>query len=192
VSGARVWALAIDPQTPSTVYAGVSPYGSNLSGVLKSTDGGASWTAVNNGLPPRTVARALAIDPEAPLTLYAGTDGGVFKSTDGGANWSAMNEGPTNPSVHALVIKPLDLYAGTYGGGVFGRTVSRCHPHGRHHGRWCRYRHFESAGNRLRHRLLEPYTSGTTLTLTAAPAARSLFAAGMDAIRSRTRLARLR
>ena len=40
-----VYALAIDPLTPTTLYAGT--YGG---GVFKSTDGGASWSAVNTGL----------------------------------------------------------------------------------------------------------------------------------------------
>src|SRR3989449_2612036 len=38
-------ALAIDPQTPTTLYAGTSGHG-----VFKSTDGGGNWSAVNTGL----------------------------------------------------------------------------------------------------------------------------------------------
>ena len=59
-------ALAIDPATPATLYAGT--YG----GVFKSTDGGGNWHAVNTGLTD-TPVRALAIDPATPATLYAGT-----------------------------------------------------------------------------------------------------------------------
>ena len=66
-------ALAIDPQTPATLYAGTSAYG-----VFKSTNGGGSWSAFNTGL-PYTREAALAIDPQTPATLYAGTGGsGVF------------------------------------------------------------------------------------------------------------------
>ena len=55
-----VYALAIDPTTPSTLYAGT---GSD--GVFKSTDGGGSWSAVNTGLPgTAVVVDALAIDPD--------------------------------------------------------------------------------------------------------------------------------
>src|SRR5438477_10566441 len=75
-------ALAIDPQTPTTLYAGTSG-----PGVFKSTDGGTTWRAVNTGLDPRRCCFALAIDPQTPTTLYASTDGGVFKSTDGGESW---------------------------------------------------------------------------------------------------------
>ena len=72
-----VSALAIDPATPTTLYAGTS------GGVYKSTDGGGNWSAVNTGLGSAAVS-ALAVDPVTPTTLYAGTAGGVFKSTDGG------------------------------------------------------------------------------------------------------------
>ena len=52
--------------------------------MFKSTNGGATWSAVNTGLTD-TYVNALAIDPATPATLYAGTwGGGVFKSTNGG------------------------------------------------------------------------------------------------------------
>ena len=62
-----VYALAIDPSAPATLYAGT--YGG---GVFKSSDGGGSWTAINTGLTDPLFS-ALAIDPSAPGTLYAGT-----------------------------------------------------------------------------------------------------------------------
>ena len=111
--GGTIYALAIDPATPATLYAGT--WGG---GVFKSTNGGGNWSAVNTGLTNTTV-RALAIDPVTPATLYAGTDGGgVFKSTNGGANWSAANTGLTDTYVRALAIDPVTpatLYAGTRG-----------------------------------------------------------------------------
>ena len=70
--GGYIQALAIDPTTPATVYAG-TPGG----GVFKSTDGGASWAAVG-GLATLKTVFSLAIDP-ATGTVYAGTyGGGVF------------------------------------------------------------------------------------------------------------------
>src|SRR2546426_830419 len=126
-------ALAIDPQTPTTLYAGTSGHG-----VFKSTDGGGNWSAVNTGLTTPCGAiwvNALAIDPQTPATLYAGTySSGVFKSTDAGVTWGAVNTGLTSLYVRALVTSPLTpttLYAGTTrfsypeswtGGAVFKST----------------------------------------------------------------------
>src|SRR3989454_11876590 len=57
-------ALAIDPQTPTTLYAGTSGHG-----VFKSTDGGGNWSAVNTGLTTpcgRTLVTTPATHPHTP------------------------------------------------------------------------------------------------------------------------------
>jgi len=115
-AGGAITALAIDPTTSSTLYAGGA-------GVYKSTDGGEHWTATDL---TNTGVGALAIDPTTSSTLYAGIiGGGVYKSTDGGQHWTAMNLGLTNAFVYALAIDPTTsstLYAGTDGGGVYKST----------------------------------------------------------------------
>ena len=71
--GGRINVLAIDPSTPTTLYAGTDG-----GGAFKSTNGGGNWSAVNTGL-TNTLVEALAIDSATPSTLYAGTyGGGVF------------------------------------------------------------------------------------------------------------------
>jgi len=108
--GREVTALAIDPVTPSTLYAGTD------GGVFKSTNGGATWEAANARLTDMDVT-VLAIDPTTPAILYAGTVDGVFKSTDSGATWGAANTGlGAEPSVTALAIDattPATLYVVT-------------------------------------------------------------------------------
>ena len=115
-AGGQVNILAVDPVTPTTLYAGGS------GGVFQSTTAGASWAAASKGITETTIL-ALAIDPENPDTLYAGTDGGgVFVSTNAGMRWTAMNTGLTNKVVNALAINPENtslVYAGTKSGGVF-------------------------------------------------------------------------
>jgi len=134
LAGVYVRSLAIDPSTPSTLYAGTGHWfgdGSAIGEVYKSTDGGSTWSAANTGL--RSPVTALAIDPTTPSTLYAGTydsvgsPGSVLKSTDGGSTWGAFNTGlPTSDlSVAALAIDPTTpstLYAVTYSYGVFKST----------------------------------------------------------------------
>ena len=114
-----IFALAIDPTRPATLYAGT------FQGVFKSTNSGATWAAANTGLTNVDV-RALAMDPTTTATLYAGAyDGGVFKSTDSGGSWVAVNNG-LYPYVRALAIDPATpatLYVGTYYG-VFKSTDS--------------------------------------------------------------------
>src|SRR5207247_7374272 len=96
-----VYALAIDPQTPATVY------GATIDGPYKSTDGGTSW---GNGDAGRFY-KALAIDPLTPTTVYAlltnnSTWNGIFnKSTDGGASWTTSTL-PSAASGSSLAIDP--------------------------------------------------------------------------------------
>jgi photosystem II stability/assembly factor-like uncharacterized protein len=122
----EVISLAIDPVTPTTLYAGTDG-----GGMFKSTNGGENWSALNTGIDMINsdlfqLFFALAIDPATPTTLYTGTAIGVFKSTDGGGNWSAANAGLTNTGISTLAIDPATpttLYAGT-DGGVFKSTDS--------------------------------------------------------------------
>ncbi len=63
-------------------------------GVLKSIDGGKSWTRVDGGLPSRDVV-AFAVHTTRARTLYAVLKGrGVFRSEDGGARWRLVDKGP--------------------------------------------------------------------------------------------------
>lgn len=101
-------ALAIDPVTPSILYA------ATLAGLFKTTDSGSTWTAAGTGLP--SSVRALVIDPAAPSTVYAATPAGVFKTTTGGASWASASVGLAQRDVTALAIDPADtgaLYAAT-------------------------------------------------------------------------------
>jgi hypothetical protein len=109
--GGWISALAIDPTTPQTLYAGAP------NGVFKSTHGGVSWTGSNTGIAnpafPWVDITTLAIDPTNPQILYAGTDiSGVYKSTDGGPYWIPANRGLANPftneNIAALVIDPTN------------------------------------------------------------------------------------
>jgi photosystem II stability/assembly factor-like uncharacterized protein len=136
--GRGVKALAIDPMTPATLYAATG-----LTGVFKSTDGGMSWSAINNGLNGSFSASfyeigvvALAVDPITPSTLYAGEleeFAGAFKSTDAGASWSEIGAGlptsgsPSAPHVTDLLIDPqtpttVYALAGFYQGSLVKST----------------------------------------------------------------------
>ena len=114
-----VLSLAVDPQAPSTVYAGT------YAGLYKSIDSGASWTAIWTD----EVVYAVAVDPAAPQTLYAGTgpmdsDGvsGFFKSVDGGESWARLLHTDDYYGFASVAVDPAataKVYAGTYLGHFF-------------------------------------------------------------------------
>jgi len=110
-----VTALAVDPQTPTTLYA-VIPY----QGLYKSVDGGASWSPSGEGLPTSYAfyvnsftPGVLVVDPQTPSTVYLIVQGaGVFKTVDAGATWQPANTGlPTEPPVNPADDIPQFIYA---------------------------------------------------------------------------------
>lgn len=76
----NVLALALDPSSPATLYAGTA------AGIYKSTDAGASWTALREDL----YVSALTLSPRDPRVLFAGTQEGVLRSDDSGAMWTRV------------------------------------------------------------------------------------------------------
>ena len=117
--------LVVHPTQPLTLYAGTG------NGVFRSTDGGKTWVAINNGLTARLVV-ALVIDPLTPSTLYVATLGsvgtsgnGVYKSTDGGNTWNQRNNGITHTNLRTLAIDPVTpatLYASAFVGPILKTT----------------------------------------------------------------------
>jgi photosystem II stability/assembly factor-like uncharacterized protein len=108
-TGTSITFLAIDPATPSTIYAAYADYvDPGRGGVFKSSDSGETWTAAQNLLPDSWV-RALAIDPSSPSQIYAATREGVFRSTDATASWAPINSGLTSLDVWSIAIDPTGL-----------------------------------------------------------------------------------
>ena len=92
--GGNGMAVAVAPSEPTTIYAGT-----NGGGIFKSTDGGATWSAVGGGIssPGDWNVEALVVDPKTPARAYAavssGASGGVFRTTNGGASWTLSSFG---------------------------------------------------------------------------------------------------
>jgi photosystem II stability/assembly factor-like uncharacterized protein len=83
-------------------------------GVFRSTDTGATWSAVNEGL-SNTYVLSLA---GKGANLFAGTQlGGAFRSIDTNVIWTPSNTGlPANSTVYSLEISGTDVFAGTDSG----------------------------------------------------------------------------
>lgn len=79
------------------IYAG----GHDL-GVVKSIDGGVTWTKTDSGI-QGTDIHALALNPLDSNRLYVFSVGnGVYGTKDGGKSWYRIDDGPANPSVVAF------------------------------------------------------------------------------------------
>jgi photosystem II stability/assembly factor-like uncharacterized protein len=111
--GANVPALAVDPRSPDTVWAGTAG-----DGVWKSTNGGASWTRAGDELAGLTIVALLA--PDVPGRVYAATlDNRIFRSEDGGASWENWTGGLLSSKIVSLQAAPGDprrVYAVTQQG----------------------------------------------------------------------------
>ncbi|MBS1723898.1 MAG: hypothetical protein JSS66_13200 [Armatimonadetes bacterium] len=113
-----VGALVIDKNDPNVLYAGTGEsyfntgFGENNkaaiigAGILKSTDGGTTWTQLPSTANAdfNCVAR-LALSPEPNPVVIAATNTGLFRSTDAGLTWTKVRSGrmmdvdfhPTDP-----------------------------------------------------------------------------------------------
>ena len=84
-------------------------------GVYKSTDGGLTWSSVNNGMGPKDV-RALTVGGSS--NIIAGTHYvGIYRSTDMGSNWNKSTNGfPAGSSIESMIATPGFIFAGTRDG----------------------------------------------------------------------------
>ena len=136
-----VFDIEFDPRNPDIMYA-CSKNGEDMGRgregfhgtVMKSTDGGASWLQIANGLNVNNEFYNIVIDPVSPDILYLATQGeGIFISHDSGNSWNPWNEGLSNlqsgtngnnvASVLALSADGKVLYFGTNGSGVWRRGL---------------------------------------------------------------------
>jgi len=122
--GGRTRALLVDPTNADVMYAaGVA------GGIWKTTNGGNSWSPLNDFLANIAVT-SMAFDSSNANTIYAGTgegyfnaDGvrgaGIFKTTDAGAHWTRLASTASSSDfffVNDVVVSPANgqhVYAAT-------------------------------------------------------------------------------
>ncbi len=99
--------LALDPSNPDVLYASMWDYrrqpdffrsGGAGSGLYKTTNGGASWDQIHQGLPEGTLGRmAIGLAASNPEVLYLSVEcekeaeKGLYQSKDGGENWQHVS-----------------------------------------------------------------------------------------------------
>lgn len=159
--------LVLDPSNPETLYAAMyqrmrKAWGFNGggpgSGIHKTTDGGATWTELTNGIPSADKGRiGIAIAESNPRVLnalieFADDDQtGTYRTEDGGASWERVNEMDIRPMYYShIFIDPNDedvvytLATRSYVSDDGGRTFEQIAlaptydvgVHADHHGLW--------------------------------------------------------
>lgn len=87
----------------------------NKFGLLRSLDGGATWSEVKILTPPTTEKiYSVAIDPSNANYIYYSTDTAVYKTIDAGKNW-VVKKTPTTRVVSSLAVHPKEgnkIFAG--------------------------------------------------------------------------------
>lgn len=110
----QVTAIAIDPETPDTLYITTNDH------VYKTRDGGSNWKIITEGMGHARIL-SLGIHPSQPATVYAGTLGdSVYRSVDGGNRWSIINAGMKE---HVSVVNAFIFYPGEAGSILAATTV---------------------------------------------------------------------
>jgi len=101
----------------STAYAAIDrhrlddyhPY------IYRTTDGGATWTAIAQGIPDGSFVNAVREDPVTRGLLYAGTERGVYVSFDDGAAWQPLQLNLPVTSIRDIAVHGNDLVLATHG-----------------------------------------------------------------------------
>lgn len=151
--------LAMDPQSPMTLYAAAyqrrrTPWGFNGRGpgsaLYKTIDGGATWTKLTKGLPEDVTGRiGLDVYRRNPNILYAlveNAKGGTFRSDDRGETWRKMSDMDSRPMYYSQIrIDPnndqriwqlaANMYFSDDGGKTWTTTLGQ-RIHGDFHAMW--------------------------------------------------------
>jgi photosystem II stability/assembly factor-like uncharacterized protein len=119
VPGTWVTRVTVDPTNALTAYATFSGFRSGvaLPYVLKTADGGTTWSSIVGNLPQAPVNDLVVVGS----SLYVATDVGVFVSSNSGGKWRSAGRNLPNVPVTDLEYRAASnaLYAATFGRGMY-------------------------------------------------------------------------
>ncbi len=123
--------VAVDPNTPTTVYAGTGEYttGSMGDGIFRSLDEGETWDRVATVDQVGPNCSGLAVAPGNSNLIHHTGSAGYSRSIDGGLEWtttlpqnvSSLALHPTNPNVLYVAVSADGIYRSDDGGVSFLR-----------------------------------------------------------------------
>ena len=87
--------------------------------LMKTSDYGATWVEITDGIPADDYTRVIREDHERPGLLYAGTELGIHVSFDDGDSWQPIRANLPKTPVYDIKVKGNDLIAGTHGRSIW-------------------------------------------------------------------------
>src|SRR5262245_38993383 len=144
-----IGALEFDPTDPTrrTLVAGIgrfSSFGQNggpLTGILRTTDGGDTWTPISHPLLTNQNISGVAARGStllASATALGSSTGGLFRSVDGGVNWTLVSGGngltaggafdlagdPSDPNRFYVSVQKIGIFGSKDGGATWTNISS--------------------------------------------------------------------
>jgi photosystem II stability/assembly factor-like uncharacterized protein len=87
--------------------------------ILRTKDGGKSWTEIVGGIPAGGIINVVREDPKTRGLLFAGSETQVWMSFDDGEHWQSLRQNMPAMSIRDLVLKDDDVVVGTHGRGFW-------------------------------------------------------------------------
>ena len=105
------------PHDPATAYVTATRYKNDdyAPYVFKTTDYGANWTLIVNGIADDHFCRVIREDPARAGLLYLGTEFGLYVSFDAGEAWQRFQLNLPISPIYDLKLKGTDLVVATHG-----------------------------------------------------------------------------
>jgi len=106
---------------PETAYAAINTLRLDdmRPHILRTHDGGKTWTEIVNGIPDGAPVDVVREDPKRKGLLFAGTEREVYASFDDGGHWQSLRLNMPATSIRDLIVKDDDLVAATHSRGFW-------------------------------------------------------------------------
>jgi hypothetical protein len=114
---AQINIIEPSPHDAATAYVAATCYKSDDTRpyLFRTTDYGATWTKITDGIPDEEFTRVIREDPARRGLLYCGTERGIHVSFDDGGSWQRLESNLPITPIWDLVVKDTDLVVATHG-----------------------------------------------------------------------------
>lgn len=126
--------IAVDPTNENIVLAGTGDaygfFGAQTMGIMRSTNGGATWTQVGAAQFGNNIVTRIMFHPtfnNIVIALTAGANGDIWRSTDGGVTWAATDApaGKWDDIDYGPVSGGIREFYAVSGNGTAGGVIAR-------------------------------------------------------------------